>query len=174
MTALTINQLFYMVTHYPGNEKLGDRVTTLNSALESQYIAIGIEIYNAITDEGLTATGNADAKTFGDTSELENHVTAYICGYLAEVDLHPKEFEAGNSAVWESRFMQMALQILHNKYPNKIEAKAMGGGGLVWLLKGDKEHNISVMFGIMRNKYSLFVTDEGASAPTSSDETYGR
>ena len=70
--------------------------------------------------------------------------------------------------------MQMALQILHNKYPNKIEAKIMGGGGLVWMLKPDKEHNISLLFGVMRNKYSLFITDEGASAPTSTDEAYGR
>lgn len=174
MTAATINSLFYVVTHYPGNEKLGDGVTTLNDQLENQYIPIGIELYNAITNEGLTSTGTVDAVTFGDTSELENQVVAYICGYLAEVDLHPKEFEGGTSPIWASRFMQMALQILHTLYPNKIEAKAMGGGGLVWLLKPDKEHNISVMFGIMRNKYSLFATDEGSSAPSDTDTAYGR
>jgi len=174
MTAETINTLFYVASHYPGNEKMGDGVTTLNDMLENQYITVASVIYNAITDEGLTLTGTVDAKTFGDTSEISNQVTAYICSYLAEVDLHPKEMQGSESPVWASRFMQMALQMLQTIYPNKIVAKAMGGGGLVWMLKPEKEHNISLMFGIMRNKYATFGIDEGASAVTSTDDAYGR
>ena len=174
MTAETINTLFYVASHYPGNEKMGDGVTTLNDMLENQYIPMASELYDAITDEGLALTGTSDAQTFGATYELENQVTAYICAYLAEVDLHPKEFQASDSPVWASRFMQMALQILQNKYPDKIEAKALGGGGLVWMLKADTRHNISLVFGVMRNKYSLFNVDEGTNAPSSTDDAYGR
>jgi len=174
MAAETINTLFYVASHYPGNEVLGDGVTTLNTMLENQYIPMASEMYEAITDEGLALTGTSDAQTFGSTYELENQVVAYISSYLAEVDLHPKEFQGNDSPVWASRFMQMALQVLQIKYPNKIEARTLGGGGLVWILKPDIQHNVSVKFGIMRNKYGLFNSDEGSTAPASTDDAYGR
>ena len=177
MTARTINDLFYSVSHYEGSMKLGDEVTTLNSQLEEQYIPISVKVYNALTDEGLETTGTDDAVTFGDTSEFENQVAAYICSYLAEVDMHPKEFRGGESAIWDSKYMQQALQLVQMIYPDRIKSQVVGGRGMVWILNPERRNNISLLVGVMRSAGTdrPFGTSEpGYDEPTSTNTMLGR
>jgi hypothetical protein len=177
MTARTINDLFYDVSHYDATEELGNGVTTLNDQLEAQYIPIAVKVYNALTDEGLTTSGTDDAITFGDTYEFENQVAAYVCAYLAEVDMHPKEFRAGESAIWDSKYMQQALQLVQMIYPDRVKAQVVGGRGMVWILNPDKRNNISLIIGVMRSSGTdrPFGTSEpGYDEPTSTTTMMGR
>jgi hypothetical protein len=177
LTGLSMNKLFYMLSHYSASETLGDKTTTINVALEKQYIPMGIKIFNSITDLDLVADALAtvDAMTFGDAYPTENQIVAYIAAYLAEVDLHPKELSAGESAIWSSRFMQQALQLIQTQYPDKIEAKLVGGKGLVWIISPNKTHNISLIIGMMRsnNREKVsFGAEPGWDEPTTTDELY--
>jgi hypothetical protein len=175
MTAVTINEMFYRVAHVPEDQMLGDGHTTTNDGLEEMWIPTAVVVYLALTDANLSVTGTPGDVTFGDTSEFENTVTAYICAYLAEVDLHPSEFRGGDSPVWSSRFMQMALQLLQTRYPDRIKAKPVGGGmGLVWILDPDRRQNISLMMGTMRSNYDRGGSAIQFGAPTSTDEMLGR
>lgn len=176
MTAKTINELFYNVGHYDPLEEMGDLTTTLNSQLEEQYIPMAVVIYNALTDLGLSTTGNADVVTFGDTSEFDNQVAAYICVYLAEVDMHPKEFRGDESAIWTSKYMQQALQLVQTRFPDRVKALPVGGVGLVWILDPERINNISLLIGIARNAdaSTAFGTEPGSTEPTSTDSMMGR
>jgi hypothetical protein len=176
MTAKTINELFYNVGHYDPIEEMGDGSTTLNNQLEEQYIPISVTVYNALTDLGLASTGTADAVTFGGAYEFDNQVAAYICVYLAEVDMHPKEFRGGESAIWDSKYMQQALQLIQTRFPDRVKAKLVGGRGLVWILDPDRRNNISLMIGIMRssNTDRTFGDQTGVTDPTSTDSMLDR
>jgi len=173
MTADTINDLFYIVGHYDSSTTLGDGSTTVDTMLQTQYCEAAGKIYNTITDEDLTLSGGPTAFTFGTDKYFENQVTAYIAVYLCEIDMHPKEHMQGESAIWTSRFMQMALQLINSIYPDKVEARPIGGQGLVWLIKAEKRHNISVVLGTMRSNYNRSGQPQ-SNIPSDSDEMYGR
>jgi len=176
MTAKTINELFYNNGHYDATEVMGDESTTLNSQLEDQYIPMSIVIYNALTDLGLTTTGTADAVTFGDALEFDNHVASYICIYLAEVDMHPNEFRVDESAIWASKYMQQALQLVQTRFPDRVKALTVGGVGLVWVLNPDRRNNISLLIGAMRSNSTTrpFGSEPGVNEPTTTDSMLGR
>ena len=176
MAAKTINDIFYIVTHYATTETLGDVTTTVNTMLEAQYIPMAVEMFNAITDLNLVTTGLASAVTFGTDKEYENQVTAYIAGFFAELDLHPKEDVADLSPIYASKYMQMALQILQAKFPDRIEARPLGGIGMVWMLNPKKRNNISLILGLMRSSQSdrSFGSEPGEQEPTATETMYGR
>lgn len=176
MTAQTINELFYNVGHYSASELMGDGTTTIDGQLEEQYIPMSVVIYNALTDLGLTLTGLIASSTFGDTSEFDNQVAAYICVYLAEVDLHPKEFRSGESAIWDSKYMQQALQLIQTRFPDRIKAQPVGGKGLIWILDPKKRNNISLLLGIMRSADSdvSFGSEPGWDEPTTTESMLDR